>query len=389
MSNALARCAAALLVASAVLGEEQPGVSDRSILFGQSAAFSGPAQELGRNMRLGMQAAFREVNEQGGVHGRRLELVSLDDGYEPEAAIDNTRQLIEGERVFALIGAVGTPTSRAAVPIAEDAGVPYIAPFTGSSFLRDPKWHGVVNLRASYFQETEEIVARLTDDLGIERIAIMYQDDSFGREGFRGVRGALVRRELSLVAVGVYPRNTEAVKTALLDLRSGQPQAVILVGTYQPVASLIAWAHETNFTPIFATISFVGSKALARELGPTGTGVLVSQVVPFPTATEPAIVGSYRRALTAHAPRAEPSFVSFEGYLAGRLAIAALTGCGRAVSRACLLGNLRRADVIDLEGFELRYGDSDNQGSDAVFLTVLDSDGQYRPIRSLKGATKP
>ena len=340
-------------------------------------------------MRLGMQAAFREVNEQGGVHGRRLELVSLDDGYEPEAAIDNTRQLIEGERVFALIGAVGTPTSRAAVPIAEDAGVPYFAPFTGSSFLRDPKWRGVINLRASYYQETEEIVARLTDDLGIERIAIMYQDDSFGREGFRGVRRALERRQLSLVAVGVYPRNTKAVKTALLDLRSGQPQAVILVGTYQPVATLIAWAQTTSFTPIFATISFVGSKALARELGPAGAGVLVSQVVPFPTTTEPAIVGSYRRALIALAPRAEPSFVSFEGYLAGRLAIAALTGCGRAVSRACLLDNLRRADVIDLEGFELRYGDGDNQGSDAVFLTVLDSNGQYRPIRSLKGAIKP
>ena len=389
MSSTLARCAAALLVASAALGEEQPGVSDRSILFGQSAAFSGPAQELGRNMRLGMQAAFREVNEQGGVHGRRLELVSLDDGYEPESAIDNTRQLIEGERVFALIGAVGTPTSRAAVPIAEDAGVPYIAPFTGSSFLRDPKWRGVVNLRASYYQETEEIVARLTGDLGIERIAIMYQDDSFGREGFRGVRRALERRGLSLVAVGVYPRNTKAVKTGLLDLRSGQPQAVILVGTYQPVATLIAWAQTTSFNPIFVAISFVGSKALARELGPAGTGVLVSQVVPFPTATEPAIVGSYRRALTAQAPRAEPSFVSFEGYLAGRLAIAALTGCGRAVSRACLLDNLRRADVIDLEGFELRYGDGDNQGSDSVFLTVIDSDGQYRPIRSLKNAIKP
>ena len=389
MSSTLARCAAALLVAGAAFGEEQPGVSDRSILFGQSAAFSGPAQELGRNMRLGMQAAFREVNERGGVHGRRLELVSLDDGYEPEAAIDNTRQLIEGERVFALIGAVGTPTSRAAVPIAEDAGVPYIAPFTGSSFLRDPKWRGVVNLRASYYQETEEIVARLTDDLGIERIAIMYQDDSFGREGFRGVRRALERRQLSLVAVGVYPRNTKAVKTALLDLRSGQPQAVILVGTYQPVATLIAWAQTMSFTPIFVTISFVGSKALARELGPAGAGVIVSQVVPFPTATEPAIVGSYRGALAAHAPRAEPSFVSFEGYLAGRLAIAALTGCGRAVSRSCLLDNLRRADVIDLEGFELRYGDGDNQGSDAVFLTVLDSNGQYRPIRSLKGVTKP
>ena len=388
MSRVLALCAAALLVAGAVRGEEQPGVSDRSILFGQSAAFSGPAQELGRNMRLGMQTAFWEVNEQGGIHGRRLELVSFDDGYEPEAAIDNTRQLIGGERVFALIGAVGTPTSRAAVPIAEDAGVPYIAPFTGSSFLRDPKWHGVVNMRASYYQETEEIVARLTDE-GVKRIAIMYQDDSFGREGFRGVRRALERRELSLVSVGVYPRNTKAVKTALLDLRSGQPQAVILVGTYQPVATLIAWAQATDFNPIFATISFVGSKALARELGPAGTGVLVSQVVPFPTATEPAIVGSYSHALAAYAPKAEPSFVSFEGYLAGRLAIAALDRCGREVSRACLLDNLRRADVINLEGFKLRYGDGDNQGSDAVFLTAIDRDGEYRPIRSLKGAPQP
>jgi hypothetical protein len=161
-----------------------------------------------------------------------------------------------------------------------------------------------------------------------------------------------------------------------------------LVGTYQPVATLIAWAHETNFNPIFATISFVGSKALARELGPTGTGVLVSQVVPFPTATEPAIVGSYRRALTAHAPRAEPSFVSFEGYLAGRLAIAALTSCGRAVSRTCLLDNLRRTEVIDLEGFNLRYGDGDNQGSDAVFLTVLDQGGAYRPITSLRDSMR-
>lgn len=389
MNRVLALCAVALLVAGAVLGEEQPGVSDRSILFGQSAAFSGPAQELGRNMRLGMQAAFWEVNEQGGVHGRRLELVSFDDGYEPKSAIDNTRQLIGGEQVFALIGAVGTPTSLAAVPIAEDAGVPYIAPFTGSSFLRDPKWQGVVNMRASYFQETEEIVARLTDSLGVKRIAIMYQDDSFGREGFRGVRRALERRELSLVSVGVYPRNTTAVKTALLDLRGGQPQAVILVGTYEPVATLIAWAQATGFNPIFATISFVGSKALARELGPAGTGVLVSQVVPFPTATDPAIVGSYRSALTAYAPKAEPSFVSFEGYLAGRLAIAALTGCGRAVSRACLLENLRRADVINLEGFKLRYGDGDNQGSDAVFLTAIDRDGEYRPIQSLESATKP
>ena len=380
---------AALLFAGAALDAEESGVFDRSILFGQSAAFSGPARELGRNMRLGIQVAFQQVNEQGGVHGRRLELVSLDDGYEPEAAIDNIRQLIDGEQVFSLIGTVGTPTSRAVIPITEDAGVPFIAPFTGSSFLRKSKWRGVINLRASYQQETEELVARLTDDLGIKRIAIVYQDDSFGRDGFHGVRRALERRGLSLVGTGVYPRNTEAVKTALLDILNGRPKAVILIGTYQPVAALISWAQAMNFNPTFAAISFVGSNALARELGPAGTGILVSQVVPFPTGTEPAIVSSYHQALAEYAPRAEPSFVSLEGYLAGRLVSTALADCGRAVTRACLLNNLRRAEVIDLEGFELRYGDSDNQGSDAVFLTVMGRDGQYRPIRRALQATKP
>ena len=159
-------------------------VPEDSILFGQSAAFSGPAQELGRNMRLGIEAAFHEVNERGGVHGRELLLTHLDDAYEPEAAIANTQRLIEEEGVFALIGAVGTPTSRSAVPVAAEAGVPYIAPFTGAAFLRDPGWNNIVNLRASYNQETEEMVARLTSDLGIRRIAIMYQDDSFGRTGY-------------------------------------------------------------------------------------------------------------------------------------------------------------------------------------------------------------
>ena len=146
---------------------QQPGVSDERILFGESAAFSGPAQELGKSMRLGIEAAFHEVNRAGGVHGRRLELTALDDAYEPEAAVANTQALIREHKVFALIGAVGTPTSRAAVPIAADAGVPYIAPFTGAAFLRDARWSNVINLRASYNQETEEMVARLTEDMGI------------------------------------------------------------------------------------------------------------------------------------------------------------------------------------------------------------------------------
>ena len=363
--------------------------SGERILFGQSAAFSGPAQELGKNMRLGIQAAFAEANRQGGIHGRQLELLSMDDAYEPEAAIVNTRQLIEQNGVFALIGAVGTPTSRSAAPVAAAAGIPYIAPFTGAAFLREPTWRNVINLRASYDQETEAMVARLTTDLGIERIAVMYQDDSFGRAGYRGALQALQSRGMAPAAIGVYPRNTTAIKTALLDLWTAKPGAVILVGAYKPVATFIAWARHTGWDPVFITISFVGSNALAKELGPAGTGVFVTQVVPFPSDDSLPVVVAYRRALEEYDAEATPGFVSLEGYLAGRLAISALERCGPEVDRDRFLESLRRADLIDLGGFALRYGKNDQQGSDAVFLTAIGSDGTYRPIHSLRDAMRP
>ena len=364
---------------------QQPGVAADRVLFGQSAAFTGPAQELGRNMRLGIQAAFHEVNQLGGVHGRRLELSSLDDAYEPEAAVTNTIRLIDQDKVFALIGEVGTPTSRSATPVAADAGVPFIAPFTGAEFLRDDeKWDNIINMRASYYQETEEMVARLTTDLGIDRIAVMYQDDSYGRAGRNGVQIALGRRGMEPVSIGLYPRNTTAVKTALLDLNRGAPEAVIMIGAYEPVAALIAWARHTGLDPIFMTVSFVGSNALARELGPVGEGVYVTQVVPFPTDGSLPIVSSYLDALSNFNPDATPGFVSLEGYLAGRLAIAGLEGCGRDVDRECFLESLRSADVIDIDGFELRYGFDDNQGSDSVFLTTIGRDGTYRPVKTLR-----
>ena len=382
---------AIVLVAMAIadLRAEESGISDQRILFGQSAAFSGPASELGKNMRIGIKAAFQEVNDQGGVHGRRLELLSLDDAYEPEVAIANTSELIDRERVFALIGAVGTPTSLSATPVAAAARVPYIAPFTGAAFLREPKWQNVINLRASYDQETEAMVARLTTDLGISRIAVMYQDDSFGRAGYRGVLQALEQRDMAPVAVGVYPRNTTAVKTGLLDIRNANPGAVILIGAYQPVATLILWARHTGLNPVFMTISFVGSNALSKALGHAGAGVFVTQVVPFPMGSTPRVVAAYRSALAAHMPKAMPGFVSLEGYLAGRLAIDALQRCGREVTRTRFLASLRDADTIDLDGFQLRYGERDNQGSDAIFLTVIGSDGHYRAINTLRDAMQP
>ena len=358
------------------------GVTDDEVLFGQSAALSGPALELGSNMRLGIEAAFHEANERGGVHGRILKLVSLDDAYEPEAAITNTLKLIQEEGVFALIGEVGTPTSRSATPIAADAGVPFIAPFTGAEFLRDDSWDNIVNLRASYYQETEEMVERLTQDLGIARIGVLYQDDSYGRAGYRGVQQALDRRGMQPVSIGLYPRNTRAVRAALLDLNRGVPEAVIMIGAYEPVAELVELARFTGTSPVFLTVSFVGSNALANELGADGAGVYVTQVVPFPTDASLPIVSAYLNALSEYDRFSDPGFVSFEGYLAGRLAIEGLQRCGRDVDRACFLNILNSTDEIDIDGFPLRFGD-DNQGSDQVFITVIGEDGEYHPVTTL------
>ena len=360
------------------------GIAADRIVFGQSAAFSGPAWELGTNMQLGILAAFREANEAGGVHGRQLELLSLDDSYEPEATIANTLKLIEQDEVFALIGAVGTPTSRSAVPIASEADVPYVAPFTGAAFLRDSTLRNVVNLRASYNQETEEMVARLTEDLGIERIAVLYQDDSFGQAGLNGAKAALERRDMEPVAVGFYPRNTLAVKAALLKMRDPDPEAIIMVGAYQPVATFVSWTRRIGMDPVFITISFVGSNALAEFLGADGEDVFVTQVVPFPSDNTIPAVNAYLQALANYDPEAKPGWVSLEGYLAGRLAVSGLEGCGPEVTRECFLDTINRSDSIDLDGFNLSYGFADNQGSDKVYLTVIGADGQYRPIENMR-----
>ena len=364
-----------------------PGISDDTVLFGQSAAFSGPAQELGANMHLGIRAAFHERNLAGGVHGRQLELTSLDDAYEPEAAVVNTTELIDRRNVFALIGAVGTPTSRSAVPVALAAEVPYIAPFTGAAFLRDEQLTNVINVRASYYQETEEMVERLTTDLGITRIAVMYQDDSYGRAGYTGARQALERRGMEPAAIGVYPRNTTSVKTTLVDLQQGDPEAVIMIGAYKPVSTLVLWARHIGLDPVFMTVSFVGSNALARELGAMGEGVYVTQVVPFPTDDSIPVVRAYLDALSVYAPDAVPGFVSLEGYLAGLTAIAGLEACGRDVDRVCFLEALHQPGLSDIGGFPVSFDTHDNQGSDAVFLTTIGSDGRYYPLERMAEVT--
>ena len=379
----LAAAAAAVLgVGTGSAQEGGDGVFPDSIVFGQSAALEGPAGELGRNMNLGIRAAFEEANRDGGVHGRQLRLVVRDDGYEPEAAVANTAELI-AHGVFGLIGAVGTPTSRAAEPAASEAGVPYIGAFTGAAILRGPEQHYVVNLRASYDQETRTMVDRLVEDLGFRRIAVFYQDDSYGQAGLAGVRKAMDARDMRPVVEAAYPRNTRAVKRGLLDIRAGDPDAVIIIGAYAPAAHFIRWARKIGLDAVFVNISFVGSDALLNELGRQGDGVVVTQVVPFPHDTSVPAVARYHAALRAVDPVARPGFVSLEGYLAGHLVARALADGAERPTRQSFLATLTESP-LDLGGFVVEYGESDNQGSDLVFLTVIRG-GEFVPVTRLAG----
>lgn len=370
-----------LLLAGRALAEAPAaGVTDERILFGQSAAFEGPASALGLEMRRGILAAFAEVNAAGGVAGRQLELVSYDDGYEPERAVANTLRLLQEHRVFALIGPVGTPTSAAAAPLAVAAGVPLIGPFTGAEFLRDPELATVVNLRASYFQETARIVEWLVGERELSRIAVLYQDDSYGRAGLAGIRAALGERGMTPAGLGAYTRNTTAVKRALLAISAGEPEAVVIIGAYEPSALFVRWAHKLGLDLPFVNVSFVGSNALVEALQGDYAGSYISQVVPTPESDAIPLLARYRAALAAFDPAAEASFVSLEGYLAGRLAIAVLQAIEGEPSRRGFLATLAAAGTIDLDGFPLSYGPGDNQGSDAVFLTRIAEDGQVVPL---------
>ncbi len=356
------------------------GVTPDTIVFGQAAVLQGPASALGLGMKAGLEAAFDEANRKGGVHGRKLKLLSVDDGYEPSKSIAATKKLIDEDKVFALIGPVGTPTAVAAQPIAGAAKVPFIGAFTGASFLRNPKLDNVVNVRASYDLETEAWVKHLTEDLKISKIAIFYQDDAFGRAGLSGFEKAMKKRGLPIVAEGTYERNTTAIKTALLALRKSAPEAVVMVGAYQPSAEFIKLARQIEFNPVFVNISFVGASALAKALGNEGTGVIVSQVVPFPWDVSLKVVAEYQAAIKGADPKAEAEFVSLEGYLVGRLAIAALEKAGPEPTRAGLLQAIRETGEFDIGGLKMTFGPNDNEGLDKVFMTVIEPDGTFKAI---------
>jgi branched-chain amino acid transport system substrate-binding protein len=376
-------CSILLSVFFSVATQAEEGVSKDRIQFGQVAALNGPAGALGRGMRQGIFAAFEEANRAGGVQGRKLDLKSVDDGYEPEKTIEATKKIIAEDKIFAFVGSVGTPTSKAGQPIATAAKIPFIGPFTGAEFLRNPYNRYVVNIRSSYFQETEAWIDHLTKDLGITKIAILYQDDAFGLAGLDGVKMAMARRNMSLVASGSFKRNTTAVKTALLDIMKGEPQAVVTVGPYQPIAAFIKLARAQHLNAEFIAISFVGSDSLASAVGDQGGGVVISQVVPFPWDQSLPVAASYRAAIAAVNGNAKPGFVSFEGYLVGRLVVEALRRIQGEPTREALLDAIAKTP-FNLGGFKLSFGPSKNQGSDQVYFTILQRDGSFKPVVKLE-----
>jgi ABC-type branched-subunit amino acid transport system substrate-binding protein len=364
----------------------EDGVSADKIVLGQAAALTGPAAALGQGMKVGLEAAFAEVNKAGGIKGRKLELKSVDDGYEPTRSIGVVKKLLNEDKVFAIIGTVGTPTAAAILPIAANAGVPVIGAFTGVEFLREPYKPLVMNVRASYYQETEAMVEHLTKDLGYTRIGIMYQDDGYGQAGLAGLQRALAKRNLKLTGEGTYERNTVAIKSALLAVRKAKPEAVVMISSYKPAAAFIKLAREIKFDPTFVNVSFVGSDALARELGSNGAGVVVTQVVPFPLDSKIPVVARYQSALKAVAPDAKPGFVSLEGYLVGRTLIAGLEKIDGAPTRKGLVEAVQKASPIDFGGMKLSYSTTDNRGSDHVFLTVIQADGSLKAVDRLEKA---
>ncbi|HXH43800.1 MAG TPA: ABC transporter substrate-binding protein [Bradyrhizobium sp.] len=374
----------ALLAAATLPAKgDATGVSEDAILFGQAAALEGPSAMLGRRMRQGIVAAFAEINDKGGVHGRKLRLISRDDGYDPDRSVAQTLSLIDDDKVFALIGAVGTPTAMATIPITSARNVPFIGPFTGAEFLRDLELPNVVNIRASYGAEAEAWIKHLTEDRKFKRIGIFYQDDSFGRDGLLGVKRALARRGLELAAEGTFERNTRAVAQAWRMIKRADPEAIVMVGTYGPCAEFIKLAHRSGFYPTFVNISFVGANALAAELGPEGEGVIVSQVVPFPWDRSLKLVADYQAAQKAFDPALTPDFVSLEGYLAGRLAAAALEKTGPNPTRANLLRAINDIGRFDISGTIVTVGTRMLDTPPQVFLTVIQKDGTFKPVDRL------
>jgi branched-chain amino acid transport system substrate-binding protein len=348
----------------------------RALTLGQSAAFSGPAAQLGIQLNAGAQLWIDQFNAAGGVGGQPVELRTADDGYEPDRCKANTERFIRDD-VFALIGYVGTPTSVAALPLVNEARIPFFGPFTGAEVLRDPFSRSVFHLRASYYDETELIVRQLTA-LGQDRIAVFYQNDSYGKAGLEGVTRALARRNLKLAGSATVERNTTNVAQAVATLVPAAPHAVVQISAYKSCAAFVRAARKAGYGAQFCNVSFVGTQALADELGADGRGVTISQVVPFPYSGSNGLTREFLAAVGKSGGKVKANYSSLEGYLAAKVFCEGLKRAGRGASRDALVQGLESIQRADFGGFAVNFGPRSHVASGFVELSMLTGDGKVR-----------
>lgn len=366
--------------ASALPAQAEDGITYKAVKFGQVADMSGPAKSLGTALNTGIRAAFTQANKAGGIHQRQLILTSRDDKYVPKNALEHVKSLAVDEKVFAFIGLAGTPTSKRTIPYLQKKAIPTVGVLTGATFTREIRNDQVFNIRTSYMDEVARLIEHFVDKQGKKRVAVLYQDDAFGLEGLKGAVFAMAERKKELVARAPYTRGTEAVKTALIEIRRETPDVVLLIGTVGPVAKFIEVAHSIQFKPAFGSLSIIQSSAFFNRVGETGHGMVISNVVPDPAKADDPFIREYHAALKALDPKLKPEPISLEGYIAARITIEGLKRAGKNVDRARFLAALRAAP-IKLGGMTITYGDKDNIGLETAFLRKIGPDGTLQPVR--------
>ena len=350
--------------------------SANKIILGQSAAFTGSAAQLGIQFNAGAKLFFDQLNAQGGVGGRSIDIKQLDDGYEPDRCAENTNKLI-AEDVFALFGYIGTPTSLAALPLVNKAQIPFIAPFTGAMALREPFNKLAFHLRASYNDETALIVKQLTN-LGLKKIAVFYQNDAYGKAGLDGVTLALAAQNLKPVAVATVERNSQEVAAAVAKINAAGPDAVVQISAYKSCAAYIRAARKAGYGGTFYNVSFVGTQALADDLGKEGAGVVVSQVMPSPYNTSKAITRELLDAISKGGSNVQANFSSMEGFLAAKVLTEGLRRNGTRATREGLISGLEAMGSQNVGGFAVSFSPNDHVASSFAELSMLTGDGRVR-----------
>jgi len=357
-----------------------PGVTDTEVLIGSSLALSGHAGYLGTQTLRGAMSYINHVNEQGGVHGRKIKVVFHDDQYDPPLCVGNTHKLIVDQGVFALSCYVGTPTTVKIIPLVNKAKIPLLGMFTGANALREPLNRYIINVRASYYQETEEAVRRFVKDLGFSKIAVFYQYDDYGFDGLKGAELTLKKFELAPVATGTYIRGTLDVEDGLKKIAESKAEAVVMIGTYEPCAKFINTALDEGFSPVFYNVSFVGAEELARRLGGRGENVFVTQVVPPPQSPESRTLlwgaGEYIDLLEKYFPEEKPNAVGLEGYINARVLVEGLRRAGRNLDRERFIDAVESIRNFSLGiANTLSFGPTDHQGLERVYFTRFKDNG--------------